>query len=58
MSPAPSPLRSQQCKRDLTVLMAPEQHDPDLPAAAAADRVKRDICLCIYICVCPSDVCV
>lgn len=35
----------------LTVLMIPEPHDPDLPAAA---QVNMDICFCVHVCVRPA----
>lgn len=49
MSLAPFPRRSKLRSGDLAVLMVPEPHDPDLPAAAVG--VKRDICFCVDVCV-------
>lgn len=51
LSLAPFPLLSKQRPGNLAVLMVPEPHDPDLPAAA---RVKRDICFSMHACECPT----
>lgn len=53
MSLAVFPPLSKHWSGDLTVLMVPEPHDPDMPAAAAAG-VKRDIYSFMNVCARPA----